>query len=221
MPKMKSSPTRVGGGKHSYLRFDGLLSRSQQATAQRFVASAALQRQLFPANTTDGASGDRNSRIAMLGRPGAPPPPEIPAWLDRKLREACRTTHAIYGDQICPIGVDSLGRWTPRFEAVQYAEYAAGGHYRGWHTDAAAEESDAIDMRGVTIVLMISDAAAYEGGELEVRLGVEGKQSKVPLKAGDAVAFPAKHLCHRVNRCKGGKRQTLVFWARRPGMEPR
>ena len=212
------APKRVGRGKHSYLQFDALLSASQQVAAREFFASEDVQESMYSAGTSDGDDGDRKSRITQLGRPGAQPPPEIPAWLDRKLREACKKTHTIYGNKICPLGVDKRGRWTPRFEPVQYAEYAAGGHYRGWHTDASAEEHDEIlDLRCVTIVLMLSDQDAYTGGELEVRLGVDGKPSKVPLRAGDAVGFPAKWLKHRVNITKSGKRQTLVYWARRPG----
>ena len=40
------------------------------------------------------------------------------------------------------------------------------------------------------------------------------------LRAGDAVAFPSKHLWHRVAETTRGLRQTFVFWARRPDAEP-
>ena len=216
---MKKKPTRRGRGKRSYLLFDGLLSQRQQQAARHFFASKDVQQQTFSAGTSDGDSkSDRNSRIALLGRPSdSTGLHDIPAWLDRKLRGACRTTHAVYGNHACPLGVDSRGRWTPRFEPVQYAEYREGGHYSAWHTDADADEHDIMDLRCVTIVLMLSDAAAYSGGSLEVRLGLDEKATKVPLRAGDAVGFPSKHLVHRVAECTGGLRQTLVFWARRPG----
>ena len=97
---------------------------------------------------------------------------------------------------------------------MQYAEYDVGSHYSGWHTDAEADSADLEDVRSLTVVLMLSDSAAYAGGHLEVRLGgVHGKPSRVPLRAGDAVGFPAKHLWHRVTKCSAGLRQTMVFWA--------
>ena len=214
------TPTRVGRGRCSYLRFDGLLTRKQVLCLQQFVASADVQRSTYvQQSTSDGSSTrDRDSRIALLGRPGGQPPPEIPAWLDGRMRAACREAHSVYGDDVCPLGIDSRGRWTPRFEPVQYSEYAAGGHYAAWHTDAhPSDEHDEADLRCVTCVLMVSDEAAYSGGRLEVRLGGGRKASQVALRAGDAVVFPAKHLRHRVAKCKSGLRQTLVYWARRPG----
>lgn len=224
MPSAKkptSKPTRRGRGKRSFLQFDGLLSRRQQEAAQSFFASQDVQEQTYSAGTSSDSDSksDRDSRIALLGRPGGSTGlHEIPAWLDRKLRGACRVTHAVYGNTACPLGVDSRDRWTPRFEPAQYSEYRTGGHYRAWHTDADAVERDLMDLRCVTIVLMISDEAAYAGGQLEVRLGADkGKASQVPLRAGDAVGFPSKHLVHRVAKCTSGLRQTLVFWARRPG----
>ena len=220
-PAVPSKPRRVGDGARSYLQFDGLLSPPQQRALQRFVASQAVQRSLYSPGTTQGASvRQRKSRIALFGRPSSCLAPEVPAWLDRKLRDACRATHAVIGNEACPLGIDSCGRWTPRFEPVQYAEYREGGHYRAWHTDADADERVLEDLRCVTVVLMLSDTEAYEGGHLEVRLGSGAKATRVPLRAGDAVGFPSKHLWHRVAECKSGLRQTLVYWARRPGGEP-
>ena len=171
---------------------------------------------------------DRNSRIALLGRPNSFPEPTIPSWLDRKLRVACKKAHSIYGNQLCPLGIDSSGRCTPRYEPSQYAEYREGGHYSAWHTDADEDESDITDLRCVTIVLMVSDSDAYEGGALEVRLGGGAKKSdggggdvttQVRLRAGDAVAFPSKHLWHR-GRDDERVAADLVFWAsqRRAGV---
>ena len=161
--RRRSRFKRIGGrGKHSYLWFDSLLSQLQIKAMQDFAASKEVQGQTFAAGTSDGDERDRVSRIALLGRPSSQPPPEIPAWLDRKLRQACRQVHATMGNDICPLGMDSRGLWTPRFEPVQYAEYRTGGHYAAWHTDADADESDLMDLRCVTVVLMLSDAEAYE-----------------------------------------------------------
>ena len=228
--KAPPPPKRFGRGKKSYLLFDQLLSPAQQLTLRRFVAAKDVQSQLYGVGTMASDSlSDRNSRIALLGRPNSFPEPTIPSWLDRKLRVACKKAHSIYGNQLCPLGIDSSGRCTPRYEPLQYAEYREGGHYSAWHTDADEDESDITDLRCVTIVLMVSDSDAYEGGALEVRLGGGAKKSdggggdvttQVRLRAGDAVAFPSKHLWHRVAETTRGLRQTFVFWARRPGLEP-
>ena len=111
--------------------------------------------------------------------------------------------------------MDCNGRWTPRYEPLQYAEYGPGGHYGSWHTDAELGDEDPEDARCVTVVLLLSDTADYTGGHLEVKLGGEhGKPSRVPLRAGDAIGFPARRLWHRVTKCKSGLRQSIVFWVR-------
>ena len=167
--KAPPPPKRFGRGKKSYLLFDQLLSPAQQLTLRRFVAAKDVQSQLYGVGTMASDSlSDRNSRIALLGRPNSFPEPTIPSWLDRKLRVACKKAHSIYGNQLCPLGIDSSGRSTPRYEPCQYAEYREGGHYSAWHTDADEDESDITDLRCVTIVLMVSDSDAYEGGALEV-----------------------------------------------------
>ena len=156
-------PRRVGRGKNSYLRFEALLTPLQQKRVQGFVVQPTVQSQLFGVGTVGSSSRkDRDSRIALLGRPGSYLEPEIPPWLDRKLRKAVLETHSILGDGVCPLGIDSSGRCTPRYEPVQYAEYGRGGHYAAWHTDADVDESELVDLRCVTVVLMVSNAGAYE-----------------------------------------------------------
>ena len=234
--RVVTAPTRVvaapvehtqrrvdGDGKNcAYVLLPNVLSARQLAAARSFVASSEVQASLSEGErVTDHEQAndatDRRSRITWLERrPGeeADAPPKIPDWLHARLRAAARATHDELGDALCPIGADRHGRWRPRYEPVQYAEYDVGSHYSGWHTDAEADSADLEDVRSLTVVLMLSDSAAYAGGHLEVRLGgVHGKPSRVPLRAGDAVGFPAKHLWHRVTKCSAGLRQTMVFWA--------
>ena len=64
-------------------------------------------------------------------------------------------------------------------------------------------------------MLLLSDVTDYTGGHFEVKLGGErGKSSRVALRAGDAVGFPARRLWHRVTKCNSGLRQSIVFWVR-------
>ena len=150
-----------------------------------------------------------------------PKDPTTPPWLHRKLREAARATHQRLGDKLCPVGVDSLGRWTPRYEPLQYAEYGPGGHYKGWHTDGDLKERDPEDVRAITIVVLVSEPGnEFTGGAFECRLGGKnGKAEKINLKAGDAIGFPAKRLEHRVCKTESGLRRSLVFWVSRQASE--
>ena len=101
-----------------------------------------------------------------------------------------------------------------RYEPLQYSEYTAGEHFAEWHTDAddvPETDADACDSRGVAVVVLLSDD--FLGGAFEVKMGRGRVQSIVPLCAGDAIGFPAKHLDHRVTPTTQGVRQSLVFWA--------
>lgn len=160
-------------------------------------------------------TSQRKSRIAWLERDDDDKSPRVPEWLHARLRLAAKATHARLGDKLCPIGVDSTGRWTPRYEPLQYAEYGPGAHYASWHTDAELNSDDPEDARAVTVVLLLSDTSAFTGGRFQVRSkGVRAHEVK--LRAGDAIGFPSQRLEHRVTKCASGLRQTLVCWATRP-----
>uniref|UniRef100_A0A7S4C221 Fe2OG dioxygenase domain-containing protein n=1 Tax=Chrysotila carterae TaxID=13221 RepID=A0A7S4C221_CHRCT len=223
--------TRVGNGAQSYLYFHAVLSGRQLLKAREFAASEAVQLALGQGKLFDESreaetrfaqhARSRQSRIAWLERTaelgltdGAA---TVPAWLHATLRRAAKEAHARFGDVHCPVGYDAAGRWTPRYEPIQYSEYVAGCHYASWHTDAEAHSHDDEDTRAITIVLLLSDRSAFAGGELQVRLGGAAAPTSVGLRAGDAIAFPAKWLSHRVTEVSAGLRQSLVFWVNRPG----
>ena len=215
---MGKRPTgrRVGRSSSSYVHYSGLLTPKQVQAARTFAASEPVQEELLDAELFDGgASQDRKSRVAWLDTPGCTEPvrPQYPPWLHARLRDCARETHRRLGNRWCPVGRDKRGNWTPRYEPLQYAEYTAGGHYGGWHTDAELGDEDPEDARCVTVVLLLSDSADYAGGHLEVKLGGHrNKPSRVPLRAGDAIGFPARRLWHRVTKCRSGLRQSIVFW---------
>ena len=212
---------REGRGNSSYVRIPGALTSKQLAAARSFFASDAVQGMMDEGDLFDhGANTSRSSRVAWIERHDEEGGPSIPPWLHAKLRAAAKSAHSVYGDRVAKVGVDKNGTWKPRFEPLQYAEYAEGGHYRGWHTDAEEPEVDPEDARCLTVVLLLSDRSAYSGGHFEAKLngkGGYGTGSKVPIEAGDAIVFLSKHLWHRVSKCKSGLRQSLVFWVRRRG----
>lgn len=63
----------------------------------------------------------------------------------------------------------------------------------------------------------LEESSSIPGPLYEPQVRIGGKVSTVPLRAGDAVGFPAKRLQHRVTKCTAGLRQSLVFWVTRPG----
>jgi PKHD-type hydroxylase len=94
----------------------------------------------------------------------------------------------------------------------QYALYGGpdGGHF-DWHKDYGRDPSDpGQEPRKVTLSLQLSDAADYEGCDLQVRAG--NQIDSAPRLRGSLVAFPANVL-HQVTPIRSGTRRALVVWA--------
>ena len=94
----------------------------------------------------------------------------------------------------------------------QYALYGGpdGGHF-DWHKDYGRDPSDpGQEPRKVTLSLQLSDAADYEGCDLQVRAG--NQIDSAPRLRGSLVAFPANVL-HQVTPIRSGVRKALVVWA--------
>jgi len=215
-------PTRVGRGAESYLHFPSLLSAKDLSVVLDHVNGGEVQGAIEEGIlfTDVGANRDRNSKVSWLERPSTADEddPTVPEWLHTRLRKAAAATHTRYGDKLCPVGIDKLGRWTPKYEPIQYTEYPAGSHYGAWHTDGDVDEVDPEDTRSVTIVVLLaSPGEDFEGGHFEVE--IKGKKSRVKLQAGDAIGFPAKRLYHRVTKITSGLRRSMVFWVSRPGKD--
>ena len=208
---MMQQPWRLGSGGESLVRFKSLLSQPELLRLQRLLTSPRVEQALSPSTLFDNLSqSNRKCRVAWLERAAtaADGDPVAPEWLHRALRRAALHCWELFGDCLCPVGADTEGRWTPAYEPVQYSVYMQGEHYAGWHTDSEEPEVDPSDARSISIVLMVSDSASYAGGNFQAQ--VRGKRSRarpcgthsaeVPLKAGDAVGFPAKYLQHRVSQ---------------------
>ena len=91
-------------------------------------------------------------------------------------------------------------------EAVQFARYGAGGDHYGWHQDIG--EGPPV-LRKLSVVVLLSDASAYEGGDLEVR--VSDRISSTSRTRGAMILFPSWQL-HRVTPVTGGLRYSLACW---------
>jgi PKHD-type hydroxylase len=92
-----------------------------------------------------------------------------------------------------------------------FNRYEGGGHY-GLHIDGAIRPVDGTTRRirsDLSMTLMLSDPADYDGGELEVVDLVGGRSIKLP--AGDAILYPASSL-HQVTPVTRGARLAAFTW---------
>ena len=91
-------------------------------------------------------------------------------------------------------------------EVAQFTHYLEGGFY-DWHMDNDVHGKHQQPVRKISMTLLLSDPATFEGGELEFMS--KGKTAK--LKQGQAIFF-ASWLQHRVKPVTQGERKSLVMW---------
>jgi PKHD-type hydroxylase len=92
-----------------------------------------------------------------------------------------------------------------------FNRYAGGGHY-GPHIDGAIRPVDGTNRRirtDLSITVMLSDPAGYDGGELVIGDLMGGRAVK--LAAGDAILYPATTV-HEVRPVTRGERIAAFTW---------
>jgi PKHD-type hydroxylase len=92
-----------------------------------------------------------------------------------------------------------------------FNRYAGGGHY-GAHVDGSIRTIDGTDRRmrtDLSITVMLSDPADYDGGELVIEDLLGGRDVKLP--AGDAILYPADTI-HEVTPVTRGERLASFTW---------
>lgn len=99
--------------------------------------------------------------------------------------------------------------------AMQYAVYREGDRaYFDWHNDYGRSRGDpGQEPRKITLSLQLSDGAAYDGCDLEIRAA--HPLDVAPRERGALIAFRATAL-HRVTPITRGVRKCLVAWAAGP-----
>ena len=91
-------------------------------------------------------------------------------------------------------------------EPGQFTHYLTGGFYdRHMDNDIVGKHQPPV--RKISMTLLLSDPATFEGGDLEFM----SKGKNVKLKQGQAVFF-ASWLQHRVKPVTKGERYSLVMW---------
>ena len=99
------------------------------------------------------------------------------------------------------------------YEPMQFSVYSSdtNGHYE-WHTDASATDSGA--PRKLSMALLLSDPADFEGGEFQARVSSD-EVLNLETKRGRAWFFPS-YTMHRVTPVTKGVRRSLVLWVGGP-----
>jgi PKHD-type hydroxylase len=124
------------------------------------------------------------------------------AWvMDRMMRLVSQANHQAFGFDLSDFG-----------ESPQVACYDAArmGHF-DWHSDIGAGTWAA--KRKLTIVVQLSDPAAYDGGLLELR--PDSNIRSAPQTRGTAILFPS-FVLHRVTPVTAGTRWSLTLWSHGP-----
>jgi PKHD-type hydroxylase len=88
---------------------------------------------------------------------------------------------------------------------LQYTSYYGNGGHYDWHADLGV----GISNRKLSVVLQLSNADEYEGGELQMNTG--GSILNVPKEKGLICFFPS-FVLHRVTPLSSGLRRSLVTW---------
>ena len=91
-------------------------------------------------------------------------------------------------------------------EPGQFTHYLTGGFY-DWHMDNDVQGKHQPPVRKISMTLLLSDPATFEGGELEFMQ----KDKIAKLKQGQAIFF-SSWLQHRVKPVTKGERYSLVMW---------
>jgi PKHD-type hydroxylase len=162
------------------------------------IIELAREAELAPGGLVGGVAESRIRRAGL-------------AWLDERAGAEWVTARLVRL-------VADLNREGPGFdldefaESAQVARYGAedAGHF-GWHSDIG--RGAAASRRKLTVVVQLSDPAAYEGGELQTWGGAEPVTA--PKGQGDALVFPS-FLLHRVTPVTEGERWSLTIWAHGP-----
>jgi len=98
-------------------------------------------------------------------------------------------------------------------ESLQLTNYdqSENGMY-GWHQDYGGNGVS----RKLSMVIQLSDASEYEGGNLQVM--TTGEPINMRKQRGLVVAFPS-YVLHQVTPVTRGSRQSLVVWVSGPAFK--
>ena len=187
---MGGSPVLSG----ALVAWQGLFSNEELDAIVQLGDGLALEK----AELSGGGAGYENIRSTQVA--WVPRGPETET-LYRRLEDAVLHLNARY------FRFDLSG-----LAMFQYARYGGeeGGHF-DWHKDYGRDPADPDqEPRKLTLSLQLSDAADYQGCDLQLRAG--NQIDTAPRARGTLIAFPANVL-HQVTPIRSGIRRALVVWA--------
>jgi PKHD-type hydroxylase len=187
------TPVLMKGGT---VAWPDLFSAAELDRLERHCDGLALEQARV---TGDGYNSIRTTRVAWVHRNS-----EITEHLYGKMEEIVLRLNSEH------FRSDLSGLTT-----LQYAVYSQSeAGYFDWHIDYGRDASDpAQEPRKITLSVQLSDAASYDGCDLEVRAA--HLVDVAPRQRGTLVAFRANAL-HRVTPITRGMRKSLVAWAAGP-----
>lgn len=130
---------------------------------------------------------------------------------DNRQADVLDRNTAVLRDEIAErIGANELFKLAARpkqLTSVMFSKYEPGMRY-GSHVDDALMGGLRAD---VSFTLFLSEASAYDGGELVIDSA--SGEDEIKLEAGSMIVYPATTL-HRVNPISRGERLAAVGWVR-------
>ena len=186
------SPVLMEGGS---VTWRGLFTAAQLDSLEQYCDSLARE----PARlTSQGNTGIRTTEVAWVFR-------------NAQTEDLYLRMEAI----VLRLNADLFHFALTGLTTMQYAVYRqeqAG--YFDWHNDYGRYRDDpGQEPRKITLSLQLSEAASYDGCDLEVRAG--HPVDTAPRERGALMAFRANAL-HRVTPITRGLRKSLVIWAAGP-----
>ena len=130
---------------------------------------------------------------------------DVYPFQDLALAEMIFETVKIYNDDYFRFDIAGI------FDNLQLLHYKEGCHY-DWHTDATARDSGT--PRKLSMAMLLSDPADFEGGEFQARV-YSDEILTLETKRGRAWFFPS-YTMHRITPVTKGVRRSLVLWVGGP-----
>lgn len=115
-------------------------------------------------------------------------------------------------DKIDRINFYHYGMKIYGMESIQYTRYPINGHYK-FHNDITISKEDT--MRKLSLVMALTSADSYEGGDLLLSPHGGDNIETIRLDKGDLIAFPS-YIPHKVTPVISGNRISIVAWGSGP-----
>jgi hypothetical protein len=137
---------------------------------------------------------------------------DVPRFLYKRVAETVQRLNQQYWQFPLAKADDATSSLVETMQLSKYPSPRAGGaagHY-AWHIDTGHTGSTA--KRRLSVSVQLSEAAAYEGGDLQLHHGGPDAPSRnVSRAAGALIAFPSFSV-HRITPVTKGTRYSLVAW---------